>query len=243
MDGQAESRPQGADLPEDDGLRIRLRQHEHIKRLVADCNSASSDDKARAFDAIRNLLAPPAPNDNTELRPAPRPADGGVAEAQIHQQAEVRNVGAIPGQMNVNTADSAQTAEAGSPTPSDSQRRSFVKRRGVLAIWMTALFGGWFLLGHGWFIFSLLAAAAIAAIAWPNGRWRLPLATATFGFALTLAGLLEEGDQRDLTIWLGLVAGLFALQLWVEDRLRAPEPGPRATTSGQSGHVLRPPMA
>jgi hemerythrin superfamily protein len=82
-------------LPEEDGIRILLEQHEHIKRLFADVEQHEGDAKREAFEALVRLLAVHETAEEMVVRPTTRtrvPDGDAIADARIQEEDEAKQM-------------------------------------------------------------------------------------------------------------------------------------------------------
>ena len=93
MGSAADDMAKAADLPEGDVIRILLEQHARVHELFAELGRTSGEDKRRAFDELRMLLAVHETAEEQVLRPATTEVVGrDVAEARNHEEEEANEV-------------------------------------------------------------------------------------------------------------------------------------------------------
>jgi hemerythrin superfamily protein len=93
MDDAREDRTQAAQLPEGDVIRTLLEQHARIRDLFEEVSRSTGDQRQRAFDELRALLAVHETAEEMILRPISREAAGEVVvearNEEEHQATEV----------------------------------------------------------------------------------------------------------------------------------------------------------
>jgi hypothetical protein len=77
----------------DDVITVLLLQHVRVKELLAEVRDASGDERQRAFDELRELLARHETAEEVVLRPVTREAGAEeVADARNHEESEASHL-------------------------------------------------------------------------------------------------------------------------------------------------------
>ena len=93
MGSMNEDMIEAARLPEGDAIRILLEQHAQIRELFTVVKSSTAQDKQRAFDELRALLAVHETAEEMVLRPVSAQTAGrAIASARNDEEAEANKV-------------------------------------------------------------------------------------------------------------------------------------------------------
>ena len=102
---EAAGSPREQQFPEGDVIRILLDQHQLIRALFAEVGSARNEEKQKAFDLLRSLLAVHEVAEEMIVRPVTSGEARDVADARNHEEAEATTVLAELERMDIESAE------------------------------------------------------------------------------------------------------------------------------------------